>query len=180
MGICLRDSTSGTNGGMYVSIVFASHRVPSRPSRNAMARFQHPTDMEAEVDGGPVFFGYKFRHSGVRYKLGVCIITGDIVWINGPYPCGLFNDLQIFRLSLKSFLEPNERAEADDGYAGESPLKTVTPSMIGRRVDQVSMKYRVAQRHETCNRRFKQWGCTLSASGILLRSMVIACVLLLC
>ena len=25
MGSCLRDSTSGTNGGMYVSIVFAAH-----------------------------------------------------------------------------------------------------------------------------------------------------------
>ena len=53
--------------------------------------------------------------------MGLCILTGDIVWINGPYAPGLYNDLQIFWDSLVSQLEPNERVEADDGYKGEHP-----------------------------------------------------------
>ena len=76
---------------------------------------------------GRRFFSYKFKKSGLRYEVGLCIRTGDIVWINGPYECGLWNDLMIFRNSLLSHLEPNERIEADDGYVGEHPQKVKCP-----------------------------------------------------
>ena len=41
---------------------------------------------------------HKFaKKAGVRYEVGVAIKSGDICWINGPYPCGQFADITIFR-----------------------------------------------------------------------------------
>ena len=36
----------------------------------------------------PDYFSHKYNHAGVRYEIGICIKTGWIVWINGPFPCG--------------------------------------------------------------------------------------------
>jgi len=70
---------------------------------------------------GPAYSSHKFRgKSGLRYELGICIQTGDCVWINGPYRCGKNPDITIFRDSLLSHLEEGERVEADDGYIGEA------------------------------------------------------------
>lgn len=33
------------------------------------------------------WFSHKFKGPGVRYEVAVCIKTGDVVWINGPFPC---------------------------------------------------------------------------------------------
>lgn len=67
---------------------------------------------------GPRFSSHKFaKKSGMRYEVALCILTGDIVWINGPFPCGYNPDITIFRMSLLSHLEEHERVEADDGYS---------------------------------------------------------------
>ena len=63
----------------------------------------------------------------MHYKVALCILTGSIIWINGPYECGLWSDISIFRNSLKSHLAPNERVEADDGYVGEHPQCCKSP-----------------------------------------------------
>lgn len=60
----------------------------------------------------PGWFSHKFNGPGVRYELAVAIRTGDIVWINGPFPCGEWSDLRIFRSSLIDYLDDNERVEA--------------------------------------------------------------------
>ena len=70
---------------------------------------------------GKTFYSFKFKKSGLWYEVGICIKTGWIVWINGPYEPGIYNDLQFFRNLLKSFLGKGERVEADDGYIGEAP-----------------------------------------------------------
>ena len=67
------------------------------------------------------FYSFKFRKSALRYEVALCILTGDIVWINGPFPAGKYNDIEIFRNSLLSHLDQGERVEADDGYVGEHP-----------------------------------------------------------
>jgi hypothetical protein len=79
---------------------------------------------------GKKFYSYKYRKSGLRYEVGLCILTGDIVWINGPYECGVWNDVSIFRNSLLSHLAANERVEADDGYVGEHPRYIKCPRGI--------------------------------------------------
>jgi hypothetical protein len=105
------------------------------------------------------FWSFKFRSSGLRYEIGICILTGEIVWINGPFPCGDWPDITIFRHDLKHFLGVGERVEADDGYVGEDPLTTKVPSsgvhFHGEAM--LKMRQRVRSRHETVNKRIKQF-----------------------
>eukprot|EP00957_Ditylum_brightwellii_P145225 11061212-Ditylum_brightwellii.AAC.1 len=63
---------------------------------------------------GKTFYSHKFKKSWLQYKLCTCIKTGDIVWVNGSYPCGNHNDIMIFRDSLTSHSFEKERVEADD------------------------------------------------------------------
>ena len=77
------------------------------------------------------WFSPKFKGPGVRYEVGLSIFNGDIVWVNGPFPCGLFPDLKIFmECGMKDNLDNGERVEADDGYAGADPEFTKTRSGI--------------------------------------------------
>lgn len=98
------------------------------------------------------WYTYKHKCAGLRYEIGVGIQGGDIVWINGPFPPGAFPDISIFRKALKEvLLEHNEMAEGDRGYRGE-------PQLVRTPVDGSVMQMRVRSRHETVNKRFKQWG----------------------
>jgi hypothetical protein len=104
-------------------------------------------------------------NSGVRdFVMKFVCLSGDIVWCNGPFPCGIYPDIEIFRRGLIQELDDARRrtgriemVEADKGYRGEI-LYAVVPD-DNADVDQRRMKYRVAQRHETVNKRLKQWGC---------------------
>ena len=64
---------------------------------------------------GQTLYSHKFKKSGLHCEVALCILTGSIVWINGPYECRLWPDISIFSNSLKTHLAPNERVEADDG-----------------------------------------------------------------
>jgi hypothetical protein len=70
----------------------------------------------------------------------------------------VWNDVSIFRDALKSMLDPGERVEADDGYRGESPGYVKCPKSIGTWPITEAMAAIVRRRHETVNKRFKQWG----------------------
>ena len=89
--------------------------------------------------------------------MGVSIIGGDIVWINGPYECGNWPDVKIFRDSLRSFLDENERVEADDGYIGEAPTKVKCPKSFTNKEETERMQALARNRQETVNARFKHW-----------------------
>ena len=67
------------------------------------------------------FWDYKFKGPGIRYEVGICLQTSDIVWVYGPHLPGLYNDLQIFGKAMICELELGGRAEVDDGYIGECP-----------------------------------------------------------
>lgn len=95
----------------------------------------------------------------MRYEVGLAIQSGDIVWLNGPFPAGKFADITIFRRALKFFLRAcGERAEADDGYRGE-PLFVDLPTegCFRRALRQHNKKQLVRSRHETVNARFKKF-----------------------
>jgi hypothetical protein len=87
------------------------------------------------------------------------IFGGDIVWVNGPFPCGHWPDIEIFRQGLKHVLEERERVEADDGYRGEDPLNVKVPaSMCHPQEEQILLQRTVVRRrHETMNNRLKQF-----------------------
>jgi hypothetical protein len=42
------------------------------------------TDMPAQIKLSKTFMYQKFKGNGLNYKVGVCIATGQIVWIHGP------------------------------------------------------------------------------------------------
>ena len=107
---------------------------------------------------GPAFSSHKFaKKGGLRYEVALCILTGDIVWINGPFPCGEWNDISIFRSSLMSHLEHGERVEADDGYIGEHPRYIKCPAGFANPDITEFMQKRVRSRQETVNKRFKHF-----------------------
>ena len=116
-------------------------------------RRQEPHPYVKEINSK--WFTPKFKSAGYRYEVASSVKRGDICWFNGPFPCGLMNDLRIFRLSLKSLLRPEEQVIADKGYRGDS--KTCTPLDAKNRDHSRAMGVARA-RHETLNRRFKQWG----------------------
>ena len=108
----------------------------------------------------------KTNGPGLRYEFAVCIKTGDLCWINGPYPCGQKNDLAIFRGGLKTCLEDGERVEADDGYSADDPISCRTRTGLSSRYlneEQNGVRNTVRARQETAHKRMKQFG---SLSGI--------------
>jgi hypothetical protein len=90
--------------------------------------------------------------------VAVCILSGELVWINGPYEPGIWNDIAIFRNALLTELDEGERVEADDGYRGEAPRYIKCPASIGSVAQMEAQAAFVRRRHETINKRFKQWG----------------------
>jgi hypothetical protein len=102
------------------------------------------------------WYSHKFRGPGLRYEVGVSIKGGDIVHTNGPFPCGSWPDITIFRSCLMDKLDDGEMVEADRGYRGQ-PNKVRIP-VDCRDENERKKKNRARARHETVNKRFKQFG----------------------
>lgn len=100
------------------------------------------------------WWSHKFDGAGLRYEVAVTINTGDIVAFHGPFPCGSFPDLKIFRLGIKPLLGPGEKVIADRGYRGDT--RTCTPDNHLNLKHRQAMK-RARARHETINGRLKKW-----------------------
>lgn len=98
------------------------------------------------------------KEPGVRYEVALSIIRGDIVWVNGPFACGVYNDWDIFnKFGLKDALDPNERVEADDGYRHGDPEFCKTPSGVFHDHERRAARRRVMGRQETVNKKLKEW-----------------------
>lgn len=90
----------------------------------------------------------------MRYEIGVCIATGHIVWINGPFPCGTWPDLRIARSWVITELDPQEMIIADGGY-NDGGYYFLTPTGGHTPVDY--RRSRARARHENINSLFKNW-----------------------
>jgi hypothetical protein len=84
----------------------------------------------------------------------LAISTGKIVWINGGLPCGLWPDLKIARQAYTSIVEFGELTLADLGYRDSNFF--ITPKNLGEFLTPSRHKF-IMQRHETINRRLKQF-----------------------
>jgi hypothetical protein len=114
-----------------------------------------------------IWFSSKFKSAGVRYEIGICIKTGHIVWINGPYPCGWGCDLKIFKQKLATLLLPYEKVMCDRNYR-DYPHQCYCKSHVQKYIDpnaivkEKTPEYqaiaRATARHEDINGRFKEWG----------------------
>jgi hypothetical protein len=80
---------------------------------------------------GNAFASHKYAgKSALCYEMGVSILGGDLVWIQGPYPAGKCTDIEIFNKVLRHFLDPGEQVEANKGYVGH-PEKIECPQNVG-------------------------------------------------
>ena len=104
------------------------------------------TDFKIQEPGhfDKAWYSHKLKGPGVRYKIAICIETGEIVWACGPFPCGSYPDVKIFRAFLKNLLDrSNEKAIADGGY--RDPTCILPPGN--------GVHKRVRARHEAMNGR---------------------------
>ena len=101
-----------------------------------------------------LWWSHKFNGPGIRYEVGVCIQTAEIVWFRGPFPCNV-SDREIFDTFLSKKLIEGEGVEADSGYTGRSQIFTpgVAKTSVARK-----QKSQVRGRHENVNQRLKVFG----------------------
>ena len=97
----------------------------------------------------PKWWSHKFNGPGLRYEIRICIRTGDIVWAHGGMPCGEWPDLRIARNAIIGAIGPREMIIADRGYNDPQYFDTFPDQQ----------KRAILARHETVNRRVKQFCC---------------------
>jgi hypothetical protein len=104
------------------------------------------------------FASHKYAgKSALRYKIGVSILGGDLVWIQGPYPAGQITDIKIFNKILRHFLEPGKRVEADNSYVGATN-KIECLSNLCNPIKNKGMQSHICSHYKTINGWFKMWG----------------------
>jgi len=114
-------------------------------------RIMEPTPFD------PANFSHKFKGPGVRYEIAVCVKTGWIVWVNGPFPCGRYSDVDIARISLHYMLETWEQYIADSVYRSAYDNFARTPTGLWDFADIAESDARA--RHECINRRLNEFRC---------------------
>lgn len=103
----------------------------------------------------PKWYSHKYHKAGLRYEVGICIRTGWICWINGPYAAGSWSDQRIALDELVYVLLRDEKVVADGTYGGRW---FVTPDN-GRRGQPIERLRAIARaRHEATNKYFKDFG----------------------
>ena len=98
-------------------------------------------------------YSKKFNGPGVKYEVAVCIKTGKIVWINGPFIASK-HDNNIFREGLRNHLFDDEAVECDRGYGEDDILKA---PQVGSDSNERKMKSNPRAQHEAVNGRLKQF-----------------------
>ena len=96
------------------------------------------------------WYSHKFHGPGLRYEVGVSISTGNIVWVNGPFPCGEYPDIKIFKKFMLNMIGPEEMVVADRGYKHEKCVYSI-PGI------DPTVSSCIRARHEIVNRRMKHF-----------------------
>ena len=109
-------------------------------------RINEPTPFDKK------WYSHKFRGPGLRYEIGLCIRTGHIVWAHGGLPCGEWPDLRLARNAYVEFVKPGEFTMADKGYNDSQYFYPTRDDVTSARQKEIMA------RHETVNRRLKQFG----------------------
>jgi hypothetical protein len=90
------------------------------------------------------------------YEVALGNLAGAIQWLNGPYPCRDWPDINIFCDELIKELELSERVEADDGYVGGATK--VQSAVLTHSLEEADVMEKWVQRWlETVNARLKSF-----------------------
>lgn len=98
------------------------------------------------------WYSHKFNGPGVRYEIGLSILSGDLMWVNGPFCCGKYPDIRIFKKDMFRSLDNNEYIVGDNGYKHG---RVITPDSVAD--DFFEIHAWIRARHETINKRLKQF-----------------------
>ena len=119
-------------------------------------QIEEPKREDGEKGIDPKWYSHKFKGAGLRYEIAVAAYASHIVWVNGPFPCGSFSDLKIYKeMGLaQKLIDAGEKCVADGTY------RHYTVSQKGRgRLSWRQQKNRLRARHETVNNRIKIFDC---------------------
>lgn len=64
-------------------------------------------------------YSHRLKYAGLRYKVGISIFGGKIVWVIGQFMCGSFTNLNIFETDLLRHVDSSERFGPDSGYEND-------------------------------------------------------------
>jgi hypothetical protein len=84
----------------------------------------------------------------------VVILAWNSVWVEGPYPTGTWNNVNIINSVLSHYLEPGKRVEADNGYMGHAE-KINCPNNDCNLVENLGMQSAARSCNEMLNRHLK-------------------------
>ena len=112
---------------------------------------------EDSTGRNPKKYSAKFNGPGLRWMVALSTANAEIVAIHGPELAGMKNDLQMFRESIKSQLDPGEKVLADRGYRGKACICTAYDFGISEEVQ--TRRKNLLARHETFHARINNWGC---------------------
>ena len=105
------------------------------------------------------WWSHKLNGPGLRYELCVATSCSKIVWVHGPFRAGRWPDTKIFKRGLRQVLNPlGEKTIADAGYRGlQNWIQAKGDRFLSPRTRRFNDRARA--RHETVNRRVKQFDC---------------------
>lgn len=120
-------------------------------------RTEEPSHPELPKDTS--YFSFKHHCAGFNYELGVALRESKLVWMNGPYEAGKYNDIKIFREEgLKAKLQSTGKmAIGDHGYRGYPKLLSFANSHDTEEVRK--FKSRARLRQEKYNALLKCFEC---------------------
>jgi DDE superfamily endonuclease len=110
------------------------------------------------------FFSHKKNRAAVKYLVALAIFSPHVVFIDGPFPAGQFNDIAAFRSRLKDKINKGKKVIADGGFPPNRQSTTeldmlVLPRQGYSSKDFANFKSRARARQEQFNSRLKFYDC---------------------
>ena len=125
---------------------------------------------EFRLDPSADWYDFKSNSSGLKYEFACALRRPEIVWVNGPKPCGLSSDSTMFRggkkddeegdldtTALYHMLPEGKKAIGDSGYEGMPEKVTITRD--GQSKDLKQFLGRAKNRQESLHTRLKSFNC---------------------
>ena len=105
------------------------------------------------------WWSHKINGPALRYELCVAVGCSRIVWVHGPFRAGRWPDTKIFKRGLRQILDHfGEKTIADAGYRGLGDwIQAKGDPLLSPNTRRFNTRARA--RHETVNRRIKQFDC---------------------
>lgn len=113
------------------------------------------------------WWSHKFNGPGLAYEIAISVSTGQIIWINGPYPAGKWPDAKIFQHKLVYMVNPEiEMGVCDAGYRGCGYWLFLpywrTKAALKRKEPRNPLHEYIRGRHEQTNGRLHNFNCISS------------------